>query len=107
MTVVGQTKCEDTSNANWASNQPTETDGYKVHMKKSDDYKWYTAEDEFKITPVCYDPNGGEYNIGISSKLLGSEFFSRICQKVLGAKNGDYHSKGHDKLWGMGLDRKT
>ena len=59
LTVVGQTKCEDTSNANWASNQPTETDGYKVHMKKSDDYKWYTAEDEFKITPVCYDPNGG------------------------------------------------
>ena len=37
---------------------------------------------------------------------LGSEFFSRFCEKVLGAKNGDYHSKGHEKLWGMGLDRK-
>ena len=42
-----------------------------------------------------------------TTQWLGSEFFSRFCEKVLGAKNDDNRSKGHEKLWGMGLDRKT
>ena len=36
-----------------------------------------------------------------------SEFFSKICEKVLAAKNGYHHRKERPELGGMSLDRFT